>query len=246
MSTIGSQSTFLSTLWKSISWTLRIGCGVHVLHTYVYEISETQGESMIPTLNYSGDYAHTNKLCARGKGVGVGDIIVAVKPTDPSQRVCKRITGMAGDIIQVDPSRAYQRASLKSVLSQEKKKKGSENMQSIDVVEEEEEDGIQDWDMSNIDIGSMEMYQSRISNKSKRQNKNPDNDNEQKDEDDDDESVFIKVPEGHCWVTGDNLSRSLDSRSYGVLPLGLIKGKIFAVTTREGNAVMLHNNLESK
>ena len=34
-----------------------------------------------------------------------------------------------------------------------------------------------------------------------------------------------QVPEGHCWVTGDNLPESRDSRTYGPLPLGLIKGK---------------------
>lgn len=163
-------SSLLGTAWKTVSWTARIGCCVHVLHSYVYEISETQGESMLPTLNYSGDYVHTNKLCCRGRGVGVGDIVVAAKPTDPGQRVCKRITGMAGDVIQVDPSKAY----------------GKEK----------------------------------------------------------EESVFIKVPAGHCWVTGDNLSTSLDSRTYGVLPLALIKGKIFAVTTREGKALMLGNTLE--
>ncbi|CCJ29506.1 unnamed protein product [Pneumocystis jirovecii] len=37
---------------------------------------------------------------------------------------------------------------------------------------------------------------------------------------------FIKVPEGHVWVMGDNLLHSLDSRNYGPLPMALIKGKV--------------------
>lgn len=37
---------------------------------------------------------------------------------------------------------------------------------------------------------------------------------------------FIKVPEGHVWVMGDNLPYSLDSRNYGPLPMALIKGKV--------------------
>ena len=41
-------------------------------------------------------------------------------------------------------------------------------------------------------------------------------------------STYIKVPEGHVWVTGDNLSHSLDSRTYNALPMGLIMGKIVA------------------
>ena len=40
--------------------------------------------------------------------------------------------------------------------------------------------------------------------------------------------TYIKVPEGHVWVTGDNLSHSLDSRTYNALPMGLIMGKIVA------------------
>ncbi|KAL8504818.1 hypothetical protein ACS0TY_016128 [Phlomoides rotata] len=35
----------------------------------------------------------------------------------------------------------------------------------------------------------------------------------------------LRVPEGHCWVIGDNDSCSLDSRSFGPIPLGLICGR---------------------
>ncbi|KAA8911251.1 hypothetical protein TRICI_003861 [Trichomonascus ciferrii] len=140
----------MSTVLQTMSKALRIGCGVHLLHSQLYELSETHGESMLPTLNYAGDYVHVNKYYRRGRGVGVGDLIIAVKPTDPHQYVCKRITGMEGDYVLVDPS-----------------------------------------------AGDFERY--------------------------------IQVPKGHCWVTGDNLSASLDSRTYGVMPLGLIKGKIFAI-----------------
>ncbi|OBT69399.1 signal peptidase I [Pseudogymnoascus sp. 23342-1-I1] len=37
---------------------------------------------------------------------------------------------------------------------------------------------------------------------------------------------MIQVPKGHCWVTGDNLDASLDSRILGPVPMGLIKGKV--------------------
>ncbi|XP_014560585.1 hypothetical protein COCVIDRAFT_23178 [Bipolaris victoriae FI3] len=39
----------------------------------------------------------------------------------------------------------------------------------------------------------------------------------------------IRVPDGHCWVQGDNLEWSRDSRLFGPLPLGLVKSKVLAV-----------------
>ena len=38
----------------------------------------------------------------------------------------------------------------------------------------------------------------------------------------------VQVPEGHCWLIGDNVDASRDSRFYGPLPLALIKGKVIA------------------
>ncbi|SCV05077.1 LANO_0G17964g1_1 [Lachancea nothofagi CBS 11611] len=145
-------------LWlKSGSFALRSFCLIHIIHSQFYEFTETRGESMLPTLAADNDYVHALKTYRDGKGCQIGDCIVAVKPTDPYQRVCKRITGMPGDVILVDPSA----------------KKGS-----------------------SLDGSAFDS--------------------------------FIRVPPGHVWVTGDNLSHSLDSRTYNSLPMGLIKGKIVA------------------
>lgn len=35
----------------------------------------------------------------------------------------------------------------------------------------------------------------------------------------------MQIPEGHCYVAGDNLKYSRDSRMFGPLPLGLVKAK---------------------
>jgi hypothetical protein len=35
-----------------------------------------------------------------------------------------------------------------------------------------------------------------------------------------------QVPPGHIWVEGDNLIVSRDSREYGPIPLGLLRGRV--------------------
>lgn len=35
-----------------------------------------------------------------------------------------------------------------------------------------------------------------------------------------------QIPQGHCWVEGDNGSVSFDSRDYGPVPLGLMRGRV--------------------
>ncbi|QIW94654.1 hypothetical protein AMS68_000172 [Peltaster fructicola] len=43
------------------------------------------------------------------------------------------------------------------------------------------------------------------------------------------EGHMIQVPAGHCWVVGDNVRHSRDSRHFGPLPLALVTGKIVGV-----------------
>lgn len=39
---------------------------------------------------------------------------------------------------------------------------------------------------------------------------------------------FVKIPKGHVWLQGDNLSNSTDSRAYGPVPIALLKGTVLA------------------
>ena len=152
------------TILKTTTTLLKCFCLLHQVHVHLYEFTQTRGESMLPTLSAQNDFVHVLKhkklihTIGGSRGLRIGDCIVLMKPHDSSQRVCKRITGLPGDIIQVDPS-----------------------------------------------------Y------------------------DNDFENSFIKIPKGHVWVTGDNLSYSLDSRSYSVVPMGLIIGKVVAANDFNSN-----------
>ena len=52
------------------------------------------------------------------------------------------------------------------------------------------------------------------------------------------------MPEGHCWLAGDNVPWSRDSRDYGPLPLALIKGKVVARIAPLGQIKWIGNTFE--
>ena len=37
----------------------------------------------------------------------------------------------------------------------------------------------------------------------------------------------VEVPSGHLWLQGDNKDNSTDSRDYGPVPYGMLRGKVF-------------------
>lgn len=43
--------------------------------------------------------------------------------------------------------------------------------------------------------------------------------------------TFVKVPKGHVWLSGDNMSNSTDSRDYGPMPIAMIRGKVIKVVS---------------
>lgn len=52
------------------------------------------------------------------------------------------------------------------------------------------------------------------------------------------------MPEGHCWVIGDNLPLSRDSRQFGPMPMALIKGKVIAKVLPWSERKWIENGLQ--
>lgn len=44
---------------------------------------------------------------AAGTGLKIGDVVVAVSPADPTRIVCKRVLGLPGDTVLVDPREIF-------------------------------------------------------------------------------------------------------------------------------------------
>lgn len=69
------------------------------------DLTQTVGPSMAPTLNPSGDIILHESLTPLKK-LRRGDVIIAVSPEDPANRVCKRIVALPGDVVRND-SKSY-------------------------------------------------------------------------------------------------------------------------------------------
>ncbi|PIL31615.1 transporter [Ganoderma sinense ZZ0214-1] len=155
-------------LWNSVHQTVRtrrfwtvslpyrtlqfanFACALHLFGDHIATISWVEGPSMVPTMAVAGEAAlelkwiNVNKLTR-------GDLVTFISPLDPGRIVCKRITGLPGDVVCVDPTGTYAPST-----------------------------------------------------------------------------EHVVIPKNHIWVTGDNLAWSRDSRVYGPVPMGLLKGRLYA------------------
>lgn len=108
---------------------------------------------MYPTLSNRGSYILHSPLALSLSSPARGELVTAISPLDPSHQVLKRIVGLGGDEILVDPTGERGAATA---------------------------------------------------------------------------SEWVRVPRGYVWLAGDNASNSTDSRDYGPVSLGLLKGKVVA------------------
>ena len=108
---------------------------------------------MIPTFANSGEVVLEELLSLRlfPNSLARGDLITVESPLTPGRMVCKRLIGLPGDIICVDPT-------------------------------------------------------GRLAPSTEH----------------------VVIPKGHIWISGDNADASRDSRTYGPVPMALVKGRIVA------------------
>ncbi|KAF8912850.1 peptidase S24/S26A/S26B/S26C, partial [Gymnopilus junonius] len=126
---------------------------VHLFTTYIGRASFMTGPSMLPTLANSGEIVIEDCLTYRlfPDKLTRGDLITLESPIAPGRIICKRLIGLPGDTVCVDPT--------------------GELAPSTE---------------------------------------------------------HVVIPKGHIWISGDNAAASRDSRMYGPVPIGLVKGRLFA------------------
>lgn len=90
----------------TLATVVQFGCFVHIFAHNVMDLTQTVGPSMAPTLNPSGDIILHESITPL-KQLQRGDVIIAVSPEDPTNRVCKRIVGLPGDVVRNDSKRIF-------------------------------------------------------------------------------------------------------------------------------------------
>ncbi|KAI0330533.1 LexA/Signal peptidase [Cubamyces sp. BRFM 1775] len=161
---------FCKNHWRSIGYwglqTVNFACFLHLFGEYVAMLSAVEGPSMMPTMSVNGELTLELKRIDPAT-LKRGDLVTYISPVDPARTVCKRVTGLPGDIVCVDPTGQYAPST-----------------------------------------------------------------------------EHVVIPRNHLWVTGDNLPYSRDSRMYGPIPFGLVKGRLYARVLPWKERGVFRNTLE--
>ncbi|WEW61028.1 hypothetical protein PRK78_006517 [Emydomyces testavorans] len=83
-------------------WVTGTFCACKVFNEHAYELQLSSGPSMYPTIHFKGDYLLISKYYKYGRGIEVGDIVTFKHPSY-LMMAAKRVVGMAGDYVLVDP-----------------------------------------------------------------------------------------------------------------------------------------------
>ncbi|KAH8110646.1 LexA/Signal peptidase [Phellopilus nigrolimitatus] len=86
---------------------LKVGCGYHVFAENVGGARMVHGPSMLPTFSTSTEWIIEDALSVRlGRPLKRGELVVLDSPRSPRDQICKRVIGLPGDVVCVDPTGA--------------------------------------------------------------------------------------------------------------------------------------------
>ncbi|CAO1612630.1 unnamed protein product [Parajaminaea phylloscopi] len=239
-------------IWRvrqPIAIALQAGIMLHLCFIHVAELRLCEGPSMFPTLSPRGDILLMARLPfarllerwglaggaaptaldapahkawkttaskwdrACGLPVRVGDLVVAASPRDPNRHVCKRVLGLPGDTVLFDPrATAAHPKEVMDLLHKSKDWSGQDGAASMASLSHVNGSGV-----------------SKSALVSPIHRPEAGDDDEGCSDDDGATSLSVTVPPGHVFLVGDNLSNSTDSRHYGPVPMGCLRGKVLAL-----------------
>lgn len=137
----------------------------------------------------------TERISKRLQNYERGDVVIAKNPIEPKMLICKRVVGLPGDKIHMKP-----KLNLNPFGSSKTEVNRDDSMREIMPFADLDEDDAFDSDKSKH-INNQELAMRTFRSKS------------------------IIVPKGHLWLEGDNSENSIDSRTYGPVPMGLVQSR---------------------
>ncbi|KAI8117825.1 hypothetical protein FF38_08260 [Lucilia cuprina] len=124
----------LSHLKDILKYSIQYACVTHCFFEYIGDFVVCSGPSMEPTL-FSNNILLTERISTRFHKPNRGDIIIAISPTNPEQYICKRVVGLPGDKVILEPPPPSELHGLTN--DDGKVKTTASNMASTSVVTED-------------------------------------------------------------------------------------------------------------
>ncbi|GFH26781.1 mitochondrial inner membrane signal peptidase, partial [Haematococcus lacustris] len=79
----------------------------YVFSKYGCFLSRVSGPSMFPTFSGHNDIVVVDALTPIFNGVQAGDVVICVRPVDPSEHIIKRVVAVAGDEVVLYPDKDH-------------------------------------------------------------------------------------------------------------------------------------------
>jgi signal peptidase I len=165
----------------------------------LFEAFCVSANSMAPTIMLE-DRVFASKTSYNFETPQYGDVVLFKNPTNRKVNNIKRVVALGGDTVEI---RDGQLLINGTVLEREKA-----GTKTVRVGEHVVEGGVY-WENNGNSRYQILVSEKEIENQTQQKNFGP-----------------VTVPQYHCFVMGDNRNYSKDSRYYGSLSLGALKGRI--------------------
>ncbi len=165
----------------------------------LFEAFWVSSHSMAPTIQL-GDRVIANKISYKSGEFEYGDVVLFKNPTKRKQSNIKRVVGLGGDTVEIKDGLLL--INGKGLERQKINRKAYR-------IKNQQVEGEIFWEYNGNVRYKIFIADAVVDIKAQEADFGP-----------------VTVPDYHCFVMGDNRSYSFDSRNYGSLSIGALKGKL--------------------